>query len=769
MGDETLLRKTLFTVHSHRDLFLCDEHNADFFVKAELQTYAADYDSALARDVDDDLGQEQDVTPATLPEMLPFLRVTTDHEPIDARIGFDFGSDPAVSDVLLDKDPTQGISKKQFAIQRKHYVFGCVTIPTSRQSWSGAYGVVYEAVHQVTGDVVAVKQLGKDKEMRLEEAMLLRSITHEHIVKFHAFIIESDSLLLVMEFVHGLNLEQEFKADCPSLTELREVIRQQLNATEFIHHRGIVHRDIKPPNVMVKSRHPMVTKLTDFGLAIRLPELADEAPRCGTAPYTAPEILERKVYDEKVDIWSLGIILLRYFHELPPFPKVSKGPTGWGPWRNWPDKVRHHVQSMPLSPTSRFISTLLTSNPTARPSAKEALRYPFFSAELSIYSTEETANAALPGDDLVDEDTIRASSHRQGPQEISSWGQRNNLLDTEIPRYATTVLGNETGSNPPERHTKRQKNGQDPSLSEVARFLESIDDPLESRLFGSANQRATSERVESKVSGRGSYEETSELPSLRWNAQEQRDLTRDASQNTPREDEEQDVSTHQYELNFPLNCPPGYKVMRYNERWIGYHPQLQRVNITSLLGLGNIDRSWGQQWIETKQCHKIIVKGIHHLQGTYITLDAATICCADLGAGLATTNALRVIRSGITDKKAQNNIGVGPPEPARHSPPPPCDPAPRFKVNVGGKIIRLQAKNHMVHAWDICRAGGTVPRNAVSMFLQNNPSIQREWVRGGPNRGYYINEEGANQLFKHFQLSSDLCRDLFREIANRYR
>ncbi|KAK6210098.1 calmodulin-binding protein kinase (Serine/threonine-protein kinase domain protein) [Colletotrichum tabaci] len=49
--------------------------------------------------------------------------------------------------------------------------------------------------------------------MRLEEAMLLRGITHEHIVKFHAFIIESDSLLLVMEFVDGRNLEQEFKTN----------------------------------------------------------------------------------------------------------------------------------------------------------------------------------------------------------------------------------------------------------------------------------------------------------------------------------------------------------------------------------------------------------------------------------------------------------------------------------------------------------------------------------------------------------------------------
>ncbi|KAI3531317.1 hypothetical protein CABS02_14200 [Colletotrichum abscissum] len=857
MDDENLLSKTLFTVHSHRDLFLCDEHNADFFVSGESQTYAADDNSTLAIDVQDDHGQEQDITPAPLPEMLPFLRVTTDHEPIDARIGFVFGSDPAVSDVLLDKDPTQGISKKQFAIQVNqengvlllrnhsrnktnvrsrslgklalrhqralqendsvHVPLGLYDIEirlpdhsahrrdyhthlskfitkissqipvlrnlelasgpsastvSSRASpyqlqdkvGSGAYGDVYQAVHQVTGDVVAVKQLGKEKDMRLEEAMLLRSITHEHIVKFHAFIIESDSLLLVMELVHGRNLEQEFKASCPSSTELREAIRQQLKAAESIHHRGIVHRDIKPPNVMVMSRYPMVTKLTDFGLAITLAELADKASCCGTAAYAAPEILE-KAYNEKVDIWSLGIILLRYSHKLPSFPKVPKGPADWRPWRNWPDKVRQHLQSMPSSPASQFISVLLTPNPAARPSAKEALSDPFFSARFSKCSTEETANAALSGDELVAEDTIRASSVRQGPQETASW----NLPDTEIPRHATAVLGNETGSNPPERHTKRQKNGQDPSLSEAVRFLDNIDDPLESLLFGAANQRATSERVDTKVSRRASYEEASELPSFRWNAQEQRDLTRDASQNTPREDEEQDVFTNQYELNPGLTCPPVYTVMRYNKQWIGYHPQWQRVNITSLLALGKVLRCRGFDWIAKKHCDATILKGAHYIQGSYILLDDATMCCADLRAGLASTIALRVIRSDITNNQAQNSIGIGPSEPPRHFPPLPCDPAPRFQIHVGRKSVRFQPKNRMVHALDICRVGGKVSYMAVSKFLQNNPSIRKDWVPSGPNGGYYTNEKGANQLFKHFQLSSDVYQNLFREIDNHYR
>ncbi|KZL88160.1 calmodulin-binding protein kinase [Colletotrichum incanum] len=752
MDDETLPKKTLFTVHSHRVLFLCDEHNTDFFVSGEFQTYAADCYPALARDVDDGHGQEQDITPAPLLETLPFLRVTTDHEPRDARIGFVFGSDPTVCDVLLDKDLARGISKKQFAIQVNqengvllfknhsrnktnirspslgklalrhqralqenesvHVPLGLYDIeirlpdhsahrrdyrthlsnfiakvstqipdlqnlelesgPSASTTSSGAspyrlqdkigsgtYGVVYRAVHRVTGDVVAVKQLGKDKLVRLEEAMLLRSIMHEHIVKFHAFIIESDSHLLVMEFVDGPNLEQAFRGYHPSSTELREVIRQQLTAAQFIHHQGIIHRDIKPPNVVLKSRNPMVTKLTDFGLAIRSAELAGGVLGCGTALYAAPEVFNNKVYDEKVDIWSLGIIFLQYSHKLPPFPKQHskhKGPADWGRWKKWPDAVLQHLQSMPLSPTSRFISAMLTFNPAVRPSAQDALTYPFFSAELDTSYAAET-NAELSEDG----DTIRASSHRQEPH-LSTRSQINRLSDRESPRHATVVLSNKTRSNASlERHAKRRK----------------------------------SERIASMMAGRANYVEVSELPSFRRDANDVVNSQRDEAQSIPNEDEEHNVSTHHYELNLQLPCPPGYKVMSYNNQKIAYHSRLQRVNITSLLRLGNIHRSQGHKWIQSNRCDKIIERGKPYIQGTYILLDSAATCCSELCASSASANALRVIRSDIAGSQAQNNINMGSSEPPSQggilspSTPPPCKRAHRFGVDIGGHSIRV--------------------------------------------------------------------------------
>ncbi|GKT83837.1 calmodulin-binding protein kinase [Colletotrichum tofieldiae] len=691
--------------------------------------------------------------------MLPFLRVTTDDEPRDARIGFVFGSDPAVCDILLDKDAARGISKKQFAIHvtqehgvlliinrsrnktnvetrslgklalssrralqenesvrvslglydieirlpnhsahwgeyRKHLhdfttkissqvpVFENLELESgpsaSTASWtvspyqlqhhvgSGAYGVVYRAVHRVTGDVVAIKQLGKQEHMRFEEAMLLRSITHDHIVKFHAFIIESDSFLFVMEYVDGLNLEQSFEAHHPQPAELREAIRQQLAAVMFIHHQGIVHRDIKPPNVMVKSRDPMDTKLTDFGLAITIAELADKAPLCGTPLYAAPELLEGKLYNEKVDIWSLGILFLRYSHRLPPLPKRDskhKGQADWRPWRNWPDKVQRHLRFMPPSPAFRFTSALLTPNPSVRPSANDALAHPFFSAELSVSFPAGKTSARLSGNDLEAEATMRAPSYWHKPRS-STWNQIDNLPPTDIPRNGTVTLNLGTDSSSPERHAKRRRNSRDPSLSEIARFLEGLDDPLESflrqpnlRMIESGEEKPEQEeRFEWEAVG--DAQQASDLPSLGWNNDEMR-VAHSIARLEPPDLQSSVIGGLQqpcitaeappnFELDLKLACPAGYKVMIYAEQMIGYCPSENTVNIRSLVRLANISRTRLGSWLKrNSNMKRTKIAGVYYIQGTYIQLEDARMCCKYFEVTQEAMEALEIITLDI--------------------------------------------------------------------------------------------------------------------------
>jgi calcium-dependent protein kinase len=87
------------------------------------------------------------------------------------------------------------------------------------------------------------------------------------------------------------------------------LISKLLWALEYIHERGIMHRDIKPENLILKDENEYDIKLADFGLAEKMDKKELLFKRCGTPGYVAPEVLEDKKYDTKVDVYSAGVIL----------------------------------------------------------------------------------------------------------------------------------------------------------------------------------------------------------------------------------------------------------------------------------------------------------------------------------------------------------------------------------------------------------------------------------------------------------------------------
>ena len=92
----------------------------------------------------------------------------------------------------------------------------------------------------------------------------------------------------------------------PDTTDRVLIIKQVLQGVEYLHGRGITHRDIKPDNILVMDLNPPLIKLIDFGLSS---ERTLNKTFCGTLPYIAPEAVARKTwYDERVDVWSVGLI-----------------------------------------------------------------------------------------------------------------------------------------------------------------------------------------------------------------------------------------------------------------------------------------------------------------------------------------------------------------------------------------------------------------------------------------------------------------------------
>lgn len=170
-----------------------------------------------------------------------------------------------------------------------------------------------------------------------------------------------------MEFVDGVNLWTAHTEKPLSNVEAKDCFVQISSGLVHIHQIQIVHRDIKPTNVMVSLRQPIHIKICDFGIATNKIHMITF---CGTTMYAAPEVFNREIYSTKVDMWSLGILMLEFCYGLPCY-KSDYTISNWISTLNRHLLVlgRSHSVGSPLG----LIGDLLKTNPENRISAREML------------------------------------------------------------------------------------------------------------------------------------------------------------------------------------------------------------------------------------------------------------------------------------------------------------------------------------------------------------------------------------------------------------
>jgi len=142
------------------------------------------------------------------------------------------------------------------------------------------------------------------------EIDILKVLDHPNLIKFVDIFENSEFYFLVTEFLGYGTLTKAIKNKIISECDAANIIFQLVSAVKYLHKMGIVHRDIKPDNILLannKNEEILKIKLIDFGLGVILgkDELIDGC--CGTLPFCAPEILLKKRYNFSVDIWSIGI------------------------------------------------------------------------------------------------------------------------------------------------------------------------------------------------------------------------------------------------------------------------------------------------------------------------------------------------------------------------------------------------------------------------------------------------------------------------------
>ncbi|XP_040889894.1 aurora kinase A [Toxotes jaculatrix] len=227
-------------------------------------------------------------------------------------------------DKLVKNDSTNAsASKKRWNLEN---------FDIGRPLGKGKFGNVYLARERQSKFILALKVLFKKQlekagvEHQLRREVEIQShLRHPNILRLYGYFHDTSRVYLILEFAPRGELYSELQR-CGSFPEDRSAtyIMELADALNYCHSKKVIHRDIKPENLLLGANGEL--KIADFGWSVHTPS-SRRSTLCGTLDYLPPEMIEGKTHDEKVDLWSLGVLCYEFLVGKPPFEAKSHEET----------------------------------------------------------------------------------------------------------------------------------------------------------------------------------------------------------------------------------------------------------------------------------------------------------------------------------------------------------------------------------------------------------------------------------------------------------